>query len=474
MVNTSNFKNKKIAVMGLARTGIAAAEVLMKLEANITIFDNKDEKELGVSVELMRSAGARVITGVDKIDLENFDLLVVSPGVPASHEIFIEAKNKKVDAISEIELAYQISKAPIVAITGTNGKTTTAILLKTMLRASGKNAYVAGNVAAGDIKLPLIQAVYSTDEDSIIVAEISSFQLENIKTFKPIISMVLNMSPDHMDRYANMDEYISAKKRIFENQSKNEYCIINKDNAITKAMDENNNANIVWFSLNEKLDNGGWLDGDILKFTYNGSTYDICNKNDLALRGMHNVENVLAASAASILLGAEIDNISQAAVSFQPVEHRLEPVAVINDVEYINNSMCTNIDAAVNSINALSNNQIIIAGGKDKVSDYTKMAEAFKKKAKFVILIGQDAHLIEKAALKVGYKDYVFADSMEDAVNIAFHKAKPNDVVVLTPGCASFGMFTSFEHRGNAFKEAVNKLSRGNFKDEKNTNKITS
>jgi UDP-N-acetylmuramoylalanine--D-glutamate ligase len=452
------FDGKSIAVIGMARTGLAVAEVMRELGARVVIYDKKDASQLAEAIEFAEGIGAEVRAGTDSVDLDGIDLVVPSPGVPKGMPVFSEAEKRGIEVISEIELAYRLSKAPIIAITGTNGKTTTTVLTGQIMMADGRDTYIAGNVVAGDIRLPLVTAAHRASCESVIVAEISTFQLEWITSFKPKVAMLLNVTSDHMDRHASVEEYAGLKARIFENQSEDDYAVINAENPFTASLAPSLKGHVLKFARKTEVEQGGFVRGDDLVVRLGGTETVVCKRSDIPLRGEHNVENVLAASCAALALGAKPESILKAVREFKPVEHRLEPVAVVDGVEYINNSMCTNVDAAVRSVEAIDEPQIVIAGGKDKGSDYTLLGEAFKRKAKHVVLIGADAGLIEAATLKAGFRAISHADSMLEAVEKARSLAVPGDVVVLTPGCASFDMFNSFEHRGQVFKEIVGRL----------------
>jgi UDP-N-acetylmuramoylalanine--D-glutamate ligase len=455
-----NLTNKRISVIGLARTGLAVADVATKLGARVVIYDRKPAADLADAIADARRIGADARADDASIDLDNTDLLVPSPGVPRTLPVLMDAQARGIEVISEIELAYRISPAPIIAITGTNGKTTTTILTAHMLAADGRETFIAGNVAAGDIKLPLISAAHKAGPDSVIVAEISTFQLEWIAGFRPRIAALLNVTSDHLDRHADINEYAALKARIFENQGPDDYAIINAENPVTAALAPELRGHVLRFARLSEVEEGAFVRGSDLIVRLDGRETVVCSKFDIPLRGEHNVENVLAASCAALAFGARPESIRQAVREFRPVEHRLEPVAVIDGVEYINNSMCTNVDAAVRSVEAISEPQIVIAGGKDKGSDYRALGEAFKRKARHVILIGADADLIHRATSEAGFDAITRAGSVQEAVEIARSMALPGDVVVLTPACASFDMFSSFEHRGQVFKDAVRSLHR--------------
>ncbi|MCE5198362.1 MAG: UDP-N-acetylmuramoyl-L-alanine--D-glutamate ligase [Armatimonadota bacterium] len=454
-----DFKDKSIAVIGMARTGLAVAEVMTELGARVVLWDKKSESELGDALDSARRIGVETRVGTNDIDLTRVDLVVPSPGVPRGMAVFAEAKKRGIEVISEIELAYRLSKAPIIAITGTNGKTTTTVLAGRIMQADGRETYIAGNVVAGDIRLPLIVAAHKASANGVIVAEISTFQLEWISTFKPKAAALLNIGTDHMDRHASIEEYAGLKARIFENQTPDDFAVINMENPFTASIAPKLKGHLLPFARKSEVSEGGFVRGDELVVRINGVESVVCTRSDIPLRGEHNVENILAAACACLALGARPESVAKAVREFKPVEHRLEPVGVVDGVEYINNSMCTNVEAAVRSVEAISEPQIVIAGGKDKGLDYKPLGEAFKRKAKHVVLIGVDADILESAARSAGFEDISRAGSLQDAVKIAHTLAVPGDVVVLTPSCASFDMFTSFEDRGQTFKRAVKALA---------------
>lgn len=458
-----SFSSKTIAVIGMARTGLAVAEVMKDLGARVVLYDRKSESELADALATARALGVEARPGSNTIDLDGVDLLVPSPGVPATLPVFAEASERGIEVISEIELAYRLSKAPIVAITGTNGKTTTTVLTGRMFQADGRDTYIAGNVAAGDIRLPLVMAAHRASADSVIVAEISTFQLEWIQAFRPKVAMLLNVTSDHLDRHASVEEYAGLKARIFANQTSDDVAVINAENAFTASLAPKLAGRVLQFATRAQVEQGGFVRGDDLVVRIGREETIVCKRSDIPLRGTHNVENVLAAACAALALGAKPESILKAVREMTPVEHRLEPVAVIDGVEYINNSMCTNVDAVVRSVEAIDEPQIVISGGKAKgeAEDYTLVGEAFRRKAKHVVLIGADAGVIRAAAEKAGFTALSDAGSMREAVEIARSLAVAGDVVVLTPGLASFDMFDNFEHRGRVFKEAVRNMERG-------------
>lgn len=449
------------AIIGMARTGLAVAEVLTDLGARVVLYDNKDASELTEALSTAAALGAEAHPGTDRPDLTGVDLVIPSPAIPATHPLFADALARGVEVASEIELAYRISKAPIIAVTGTNGKTTTTIMTGRMLQADGREAYIAGNVSAGEIKLPLVMAAHKASSDSVIVAEVSTFQLEWVRTFRPRVAMLLNATSDHLDRHGTVEEYRRLKARIFENQTSDDIAVINAEDPFAASLAPKLKGKVLQFARKSEVREGGFVRGDDLIVRLDGLESIICKRSDIPLRGDHNIGNALAAACAVVALGAKPESIGRALREFAPVDHRLESIAVIDGVEYINNSMCTNIAAAVASIEAIDEPQIVIAGGKAKANeDYNPVGEALRRKAKHAVLIGADRDTIRRAAEKAGFGAISEAESMQEAVEIARRLAVPGDVVVLTPGCASFDMFGSFEHRGDTFKDVVRRMQR--------------
>lgn len=450
------YAGKSAHIVGMARSGLAAAEVLVSLGASVTMHDHKSSSELTDALETCSSIGAVAMVGDDAYEgIENADFIVLSPGVPVTCEALVTARERGIPALPEIELAYRLSPAPIIAVTGTNGKTTTTALIGAMLKASGANVFVAGNIVAGDIRLPLVRAAAQASPADVIVAEISSFQLEMISSFRPKIGVLLNISSDHLDRHPDIETYAAMKARLFEFQEADDHAVLNADSPFVMSFAACIRSSITLFSRTCELDEGVFIsDGKVICRT-SAEENVVCDTASMKLRGRHNIENVLAACAAALAYGADPLAIRTALDEFEPLEHRLEPVAMLNGVEFLNNSMCTNVDASVCSLEAIGRPAIVIAGGKDKGSDYTELGRAFCEFAKFVVLIGADAALIEDAARAAGYADIEKAGTLQEAVDLAWRHAEPGDTIVLSPGCASFDMFKDFEDRGRQFKSVV-------------------
>lgn len=456
----TDFYGKTAHIIGIARSGLAAAEVLSALGASVTMHDQKDAPQLEEALRRVRELGLVAKYGESVYDgIENADLVVVSPGVPHSCPGLVKAQEHGIPIMSEVELGYRISPAPIVAVTGTNGKTTTTALIGDILKCDGRQVYVAGNIVAGEIRLPLSRAAFRASASDVIVAEISSFQLEWISSFRPRVAAFLNLSADHLDRHSDLEDYARTKARIFQYQEPADFAILNADDPIVMGFAPEIVSQIWQFSRTREVERGAFTRGTEVWVRSDEGEFFVCDTARMKLRGVHNLENVLAATAAAISIGAGRHCVQEVVDTFKPLEHRLEPVAEIKGVEFLNNSMCTNMLAGVRSLEAIGRPAIVIAGGKGKGSDYTPLAEAFARHAKHVVLIGEDAPLIEQAARKAGFDRISHAASMEDAVEAAWRNASAGDTVVLSPACASFDMFTDFEHRGRVFKAAVMALA---------------
>jgi UDP-N-acetylmuramoylalanine--D-glutamate ligase len=439
----SDFKGKKVTVVGLARSGVAAARALHALGAIVTVTDKKPVEQLAAQIASLGN-GITVAAGghPDRIFLET-DLIVLSPGVPHIAPV-VQARRHGVKVISELELAWLLSDAPYIGITGTNGKSTVTTLVGQMLAKAKKNVLVAGNIGNA-----LTEDISLLTRKDWIVAELSSFQLEDIETFRPRIATILNVTQDHLDRYHTIEEYGEAKTRIFMNQQKEDYLVLNFDDPIVKSYTRRTRATVIPFSRHLRFNPGACVhDGDIM---FNGRRIIAVDK--LKIGGVHNLENALAATALSLLAGADLWSVVSVLRKFPGLEHRLEFVRVKNGVSYINDSKGTNVGAVLKSVEGFTRPVILIAGGLDKGSDFSPLYDLFKHKVKLLILIGKAADKMAKA-LGTSTKT-VFAQTLQDAVRVASVRANKGDVVLLSPACASFDMFKDFEDRGRQFKEAV-------------------
>lgn len=456
----TDFYRKNAHVIGMGRSGLAAAEVLVSLGARVVIHDVKDEAELATQLTVVRELGCETRMGIEAYqDIATADFVVTSPGVPETCPGIVAACENGVPVFSEIELAYRISPAPIIAVTGTNGKTTTTALIGEALKRDGRHVYIAGNIVAGKLRLPLVRAAFRATPSDVIVAEVSSFQLEWVTSFRPRIAALLNIAGDHLDRYFDLEAYIRAKARIFEHQTSSDSVVLNADAPLVMDLVPTIKAQIWLFSRIREVERGVFArNGEVWVKTSEGEEF-VCNTLRTKLRGTHNLENILAAAAAALAFGASRHAVQEAVDTIEPLEHRMEPVMEIRGVEFINNSMCTNVSAAIRSLEAVGRPAIVISGGKDKGADYGPLGEAFKRWAKYVVLIGADAPLLERAAHRAGFTAISYAQTLQEAVEESWRHAQAGDAIILSPACASFDMFDDFEHRGRVFKEAVAKLA---------------
>ena len=456
----TDFYGKKAHIIGMARSGLAAAEILTSLGAIVTMHDRKDAEELEDALNMARELGIEAKTGDAAYEaIGTADLIVTSPGVPDTSPGLVIGRERGVPILSEVELGYRISPAPIIAVTGTNGKTTTTALIGEILRCDGRHVYVAGNIVAGETRLPLVRAAFRASASDVIAAEISSFQLEWVSSFRPRVAVLLNISPDHMDRHPDMEAYARTKARLFEYQEPADFAVLNADDPLVMEIASGLKSQVWQFSRLHEVELGTFAKGSEVWVRTPKGEHFVCDTATMKLRGTHNLENVLAASAAALAFKAGRHCVQEAVDALEPLEHRLEPIAVISGVEFLNNSLCTNVEAAIRSLEAIGRPAVVIAGGKDKGSDFSRLGEAFVRHAKHVVLIGKDAPRIEEAARAAGYTRLSRAGSMEEAVQTAWGHAEIGDAVVLSPACASFDMFTDFEHRGRAFKDAVAALA---------------
>jgi UDP-N-acetylmuramoylalanine--D-glutamate ligase len=453
MPNPFELRGKRVLVVGLARTGVATALFCAARGANVTATDARTENEIGDAIAPLRTAGVSLELGGHRGNafLEQ-DLIVPSPGVPADAPLLQAARAKGVAIWSEVELAGRFLEGRLIGITGSNGKTTTTSLIEHILKGAGFSTILAGNIGT-----PLISRVDQTGDDTITVVELSSFQLELIETFRPNISVFLNLTPDHLDRHHTLEEYGRAKARIFENQTKADSAVLNADDPATTSLAPTK-PRVFWFSRKPPAVQGAFVRENEIIFRNGGEEEVVLSLQEIPLPGAHNVENVLAAVAATRLAGAEPTAIAKGVRSFAGVEHRLEFVAEVGGVRYYNDSKATNVDAALKALDSFPGRILILLGGKDKGSDYAALQRPLREKAILALLIGAAAEKIEKQI--TGSVAIEHAGTIERAVEIASHAARRGDVVLLAPACASFDQFQNYEHRGRVFKELVHQLER--------------
>jgi UDP-N-acetylmuramoylalanine--D-glutamate ligase len=447
---------KRVLVVGLGKSGVASALFLKGRGAQVTVSDTKSGDELRNEIPVLLDHGITVETGGhgDRT-FRGQDLIVVSPGVPVDAPPLAQARALGETVIGEVELAARFLHGPIVAITGSNGKTTTTTLTGEIMTASGFPALVGGNIGT-----PAISLAERAQPETVIVLEISSFQLETIQTFRPKVAVVLNVTPDHLDRHRTFEVYVDAKARIFENQQTSDFAVLNADDPTCVAMAARTRAQVFWFSRQKEVQQGAWVrDGNIL-FRDAAAQKEILQVSEIPLKGAHNLENVLAAVCAGALMGCSHEKIRQAVREFKAVEHRLEFVATVRGVDYYNDSKATNVDATIKALESFPANIHLILGGKDKGSDYSVLNDLLRQRVKRVYTIGAAAAKIESQIVssKNGGPEVIHAETLENAVRKANAVAVPSDVVLLAPACASFDQFKNYEHRGQVFKEIVRGL----------------
>ncbi|WP_133965303.1 UDP-N-acetylmuramoyl-L-alanine--D-glutamate ligase [Eubacterium limosum] len=454
--------SEKILVIGAARSGVAVSKLLMDCGKAVILTDNRPEDVVLAEFPQVRETLAELeVKGIEtvfgrQIDtkvINEIDRVVTSPGVPLTIPIIAEAYRCGVPVIGEAELAYCMTKAPFVAITGTNGKTTTTTLTGEIFKNSGRKTYTVGNI--GD---PISNYVMEATPEDVFVTEISAFQLETINKFRPVASAILNLSPDHMDRYGTMENYIAAKARIFENQRGEDFLVLNADDEQVCELGRQAQCRKYYFSLDKKVAQGAYaMDGGIF-INDNESVIPICRIEEMGIKGPHNVQNALAATVLAYFMGVDVVSITETLKSFGGVEHRQEFVATIDGVDYINDSKGTNTNAAIVALNAMTKPVILIAGGYDKKEDYSEFIEVVRKKVKRMVLVGATASQIEETAEGQGYYSTVRVGDYDEAVKVASECAAPGDVVLLSPACASWDMFDNFEIRGQVFKDLVKRI----------------
>ena len=449
-------KDKKVIVAGTGKSGISAAGLLVRNGAEVTLFDEKTSVDRDkIMSEFYNSEKISLVLGelTDEI-LSDADLMVISPGIPVDAPFVEKVREKDIPIWGEIELAYYFNKGKIAAITGTNGKTTTTTLVGEIFKEYTDNSIVVGNIG-----IPFTKLCDTTTEETLVAAEISSFQLETIHEFRPHISAILNLTPDHLNRHYTFDNYAEVKFKITKNQTEDDICILNYDDEdIRKRRLLAERVHVVYFSRKEMLSEGVCVaDGDVCVFE-NGRKTRLLSLKDIKLLGDHNIENVLAAAAITYYMGIPAEIIEKVCTEFKGVEHRIEYVATINGVPYYNDSKGTNPDAAIRGIRAMTRTTFLIGGGYDKKASYDEWIEAFDWKVKYLVLIGETAEAIAKCAKSHGFNNIVIMDSLKDAVMFCYENAKPQDAVLLSPACASWGMFDNYEQRGDLFKQYVREL----------------
>ncbi len=450
-----NLAEKNVLVVGTGISGIAACELLLKKEIQVTLFDgNKDLDLEKVYEKSEKLRNIPVILGeMSDEQLESFDIAVLSPGVPTDLPMVNKMREKNIAIWGEIELAYAFAKGRLAAITGTNGKTTTTALTGAIMENYYKDVKVVGNIG-----IPYTSVAADTTEETVTVAEISSFQLETIHAFRPEVSAILNITPDHLNRHHTMECYIRTKEDITRNQIPDDTCVLNYEDEVLRAFGESLSTKVVYFSSKRRLDNGFYLEDGNIYQAKDGKSSLVIHVNELNLLGNHNYENVMAACAITTAFGVPMEKIVEVLKTFTAVEHRIEYVCEKRGVKFYNDSKGTNPDAAIQGIRAMNRPTWLIGGGYDKQSEYDEWIEAFDGKVRGLVLIGQTKEKIAECAKRHGFTDVVLCETFEEAIHYCYDHAVSGEAVLLSPACASWGMFPNYEERGRIFKDIVRGL----------------
>lgn len=450
-------EGKKVLVFGSGISGIGAADLLAEVGAKPMIYDeniNRTESEILNKVQNPEQVSV-YIGKISQEEIKTLDLVVMSPGVPTDLPVVDAFKAAGIPVWGEIELAYQMGKGRVLAITGTNGKTTTTALLGRIIGDYYASTYVVGNIGT-----PYTSVVLEQTEESVTAAEISSFQLETISEFKPEISAILNITEDHLDRHHTMEEYIRVKELITMNQDEHGLCVLNYEDEVLRAFGAKLQIPVLYFSSKQKLEKGIFLDGEDILLNTGEETIHVVNVNELKLIGIHNYENVMAAVAMAWGAGIPMESIRKSACDFRAVAHRIEYVDEVDGVIYYNDSKGTNPDAAIRAIRAMNRPTLLIGGGYDKGSDYTEWIQAFEGKVRYLVLIGATKEKIAESAKHCGFHNIVLLENMTEAMEFCAEHAHPGDAVLLSPACASWGEFKNYEERGDRFKAFVHNLKK--------------
>lgn len=453
-----NLKNKRVLVVGLAVTGVPLVKVLCDLGASVIVNDLKEEKNLRDSIDKLSDLNVDYVLGKhpQTIDsLGHIDLMVVSPGVPLEIPFIQEIKNRGIEIIGEIELAYRLSKGHIIAITGTNGKTTTTALVGEIFKNAGKNTHIVGNIG-----IAFICKALEIKKDDIVVIEVSSFQLESIVDFHPQVAAFLNLTQDHLNRHRTMANYETAKLNLFKNQTEKDFVIINYDDLRVREITKNLRAAKIYFSRKEHLERGVFVIDDKVVFASDGDKKEIISIDDIYIPGKHNLENALASISISIAMDVDMEPIIHTLKTFRGVPHRVEAVDMINGVKFVNDSKATNVDAAIKAIEAIDAPILLLAGGLDKGTGFEDFINAFNGKVKHMFVYGETAQKLLETADRLNFNFITKVNDLEEAVDNAYKMSSGGDTILLSPACASWDMYKSFELRGEHFKDIVAKLRR--------------
>lgn len=451
------WKDKRVLIVGAGISGVAAALLARSRGARVSLSDAKEEKDIKCDLQPLREAGVEIVLGAQQSALlDGLDLAIVSPGVPIGIPLLEEARSRGIEVVSEIEVAYRIAEAPLFAVTGTNGKTTTTMLASALMEKRFPAVGVGGNIGT-----PLSAEAARIGADGCLVAEVSSYQLEGVEAFRPRIAAVLNLTPDHLARHKTMENYRRMKERVFARQTADDFLVLNYDDATVRDMALRAVSQVFFFSRLQALKEGAFVEDGRIRLRRGGRTSDVCAVGELQIKGGHNVENALAAAAMAYLAGVSPQEIAAVLRSFPGVEHRIEPVATVGGVAYYNDSKATNPESAIKALETFDGRVVLIAGGHDKNTDLTAFMETVRQRADALILVGAAAARFKEAAQRCGVRTILEAGaSMEEAVRLAHDLARPPQVVLLSPACASYDMFDDFEARGRAFKALVRQLQQ--------------
>ena len=451
-----DLRNKTVLVAGTGISGIGAAGLLMKTDADLILYDGNTELTVeGIQAKLPEEKDIKIIIGelTDEI-IRTLDIAVLSPGIPTDVDFVNRMRNAGVLIWGELELADQFAKGTVLAITGTNGKTTTTTLVGEILKNYYSEVHVVGNIGTS-----YASAALDTTDNGYVVAETSSFQLETVDEFHPKVSAILNLTPDHLNRHHTMEGYVNAKKNIMKNQTAEDFVILNYDDPLTRAIGETAVPQVIYFSSTQVLENGYYFHDRKIYYAKDGDLEVICSASGLKILGLHNMENIMAAVAMARCVGVPMEKIRETITTFMGVEHRIEYVTEKQGVSYYNDSKGTNPDAAIKAVQAMVRPTLLIGGGYDKQSTYDEWIEAFGGKVRYLVLLGETANKIAECARRHGFENIIMTESLEEAVKVCSQKAERGDAVLLSPACASWDMFKSYEERGRMFKEFVHKLA---------------
>lgn len=448
-------KGKKVLVFGAARSGISATKLLQRQGAEVILYDgNTNLKIEDFKDQIQTEHQFTAFFGELPMELlDEIQLLVISPGIPIDNPLVLQVKGKNIPVWGEIELAYRYSKGKIIGITGTNGKTTTTAMVGEIMNTFYEEVYVVGNIGK-----PYTDIALETSENSVSVIELSSFQLETIDEFRPDVSAILNITPDHLNRHHTMENYIAMKENVAKNQTDRELCILNYEDKELNAMAERLPTRVMFFSSERELEDGLYLKDEDIYYAKNGARQLVCNINELRILGKHSYENIMAGVGIGLALGIPMEQIKKAITSYRAVEHRIEYVETIQGVTYYNDSKGTNPDASIKAVQAMKSPTIVIGGGYDKESEFDEWIKVFGDKVRYLVLLGQTREKIAAAAIRQGFTNIIMVDSLQEAVRVSAQKARPGDAVLLSPACASWGMFEDYEQRGRLFKEYVREM----------------